>query len=225
MKPSMKSHIVEGEKIHHRPKQERVIIITICTHSVAKLPHAILLPICIGYCNKYVIPKPRQTKNDFVICPGWSFFSKIAILPLKTTLDFKKLSLQIFWLMSFAPWFLPIEYEISYWLWFSQTQECDPHSIIQMFFRFRWSWWNWFVWSYIFVIAPSSSWQDPELLRDIEAATGMDLTLKKGKGRKGGRKGKGKKGKKGAKKYPGLTDLTKRTNTSRTRLGKQVFNK
>ncbi|PIK36267.1 putative UV-stimulated scaffold protein A-like [Apostichopus japonicus] len=53
----------------------------------------------------------------------------------------------------------------------------------------------------------------------------MDLTVKKGKGRKGGRKGKGKKGKKGAKKYPGLTDLTKRTNTSRTRLGKQVFNK
>lgn len=73
---------------------------------------------------------------------------------------------------------------------------------------------------------PSSSWQDPELLRDIEAATGLNLTVKKGKGKQVNKKGKGKgKGKKGAKKYPGLTDLTLKTNTSRKRLEKRVFNK
>ncbi|KAJ8026228.1 UV-stimulated scaffold protein A [Holothuria leucospilota] len=78
--------------------------------------------------------------------------------------------------------------------------------------------------------ASSSSWQDPELLRDIEAATGLNLQVKRGRKKgsekeEGDKKGKGKRGKKGVKKYPGLTDLTEKTNTSRTRLEKRVFNK
>ncbi|KAG7461533.1 hypothetical protein MATL_G00192090 [Megalops atlanticus] len=65
-------------------------------------------------------------------------------------------------------------------------------------------------------------WRDPELMRDIEAATGEDLGSSKtfGKGRKGS-KGKGK----GKKKYPNLTDLKQSTNTSRSRLERKVFNK
>lgn len=62
-------------------------------------------------------------------------------------------------------------------------------------------------------------WRDPELMRDIELATGEDLGSSKtfGKGKKG--KGKDKK-----KKYPNLSDLKKGVNTSRSRLGKKVFN-
>ncbi|XP_069580732.1 UV-stimulated scaffold protein A isoform X1 [Brachyistius frenatus] len=59
-------------------------------------------------------------------------------------------------------------------------------------------------------------WRDAELMRDIEAATGEDL----GSDRVRGKKGKGKK-----KKYPNLSDLKQRTNTSRSRLEKKVFNK
>ncbi|XP_033830261.1 UV-stimulated scaffold protein A isoform X1 [Periophthalmus magnuspinnatus] len=58
-------------------------------------------------------------------------------------------------------------------------------------------------------------WRDPELMRDIEAATGQDL----GSDRVG-KKGKGKK-----KKFPNLSDLKQNANTSRSRLEKKVFNK
>ncbi|KAJ0049843.1 hypothetical protein NL108_003625, partial [Boleophthalmus pectinirostris] len=57
-------------------------------------------------------------------------------------------------------------------------------------------------------------WRDPELMRDIEAATGEDL----GSNRVG-KKGKGKK-----KKFPNLSDLKQNANTSRSRLEKKVFN-
>ncbi|ELW62740.1 hypothetical protein TREES_T100000761 [Tupaia chinensis] len=60
-------------------------------------------------------------------------------------------------------------------------------------------------------------WQDPEFLKDVEAATGQDL----GSSRYSG-KGKGKKKKK---KYPNLTDLRQQANTSRARIGKKVFAK
>ncbi|XP_075712927.1 UV-stimulated scaffold protein A [Rhinoderma darwinii] len=66
--------------------------------------------------------------------------------------------------------------------------------------------------------AMEQDWRDPELMRDIEQATGEDLgssTCHK--------KGKKKKGKK--KKYPNLTDLKQKANTSRSRLEKKVFNK
>ncbi|KAM9469996.1 UV-stimulated scaffold protein A isoform 1-T3 [Clarias gariepinus] len=64
-------------------------------------------------------------------------------------------------------------------------------------------------------------WRDPELMREIEAATGEDLGSSKtyGKGKKAG-KGKGKK-----RKHPNLTDLKQTANTSRSRLEKKVFNK
>ncbi|XP_027010548.2 UV-stimulated scaffold protein A [Tachysurus fulvidraco] len=64
-------------------------------------------------------------------------------------------------------------------------------------------------------------WRDPELMREIEAATGEDLGSSKtyGKGKKAG-KGKGKK-----RKHPNLTDLKQSANTSRSRLEKKVFNK
>uniref|UniRef100_A0A8B9KT85 UV-stimulated scaffold protein A n=1 Tax=Astyanax mexicanus TaxID=7994 RepID=A0A8B9KT85_ASTMX len=66
-----------------------------------------------------------------------------------------------------------------------------------------------------------SDWRDPELMREIEAATGEDLGSSRtyGKGKKGG-KGKGKR-----KKHPNLTDLKQTANTSRSRLEKKVFNK
>ncbi|XP_072292307.1 UV-stimulated scaffold protein A isoform X2 [Eucyclogobius newberryi] len=60
-------------------------------------------------------------------------------------------------------------------------------------------------------------WRDPELMRDIEAATGLDLGSDR-VGKKG--KGKGKK-----KKFPNLSDLKQNANTSRARLEKKVFNK
>ncbi|XP_036057223.1 UV-stimulated scaffold protein A isoform X1 [Onychomys torridus] len=58
-------------------------------------------------------------------------------------------------------------------------------------------------------------WQDPEFMKDVEAATGVDLGSSKY-----GKKGKGKK-----KKHPNLTDLRERANTSRARLEKKVFAK
>ncbi|XP_056099045.1 UV-stimulated scaffold protein A [Rhinichthys klamathensis goyatoka] len=64
-------------------------------------------------------------------------------------------------------------------------------------------------------------WRDPELMRDIEAATGEDLGSSRayGKGKKGRGKGKRKR------KFPNLTDLKQKANTSRSRLEKKVFNK
>lgn len=62
-----------------------------------------------------------------------------------------------------------------------------------------------------------NDWRDPELMRDIEAATGEDLGSNR-VGKKG--KGKGKK-----KKFPNLSDLKQNANTSRSRLEKKVFNK
>lgn len=58
-------------------------------------------------------------------------------------------------------------------------------------------------------------WQDPEFLRDVEAATGVDL----GSSRPGG-KGKGKR-----RKHPGLTDLKRQADTARARIAKKVFAK
>ncbi|XP_063780964.1 UV-stimulated scaffold protein A [Pseudophryne corroboree] len=66
--------------------------------------------------------------------------------------------------------------------------------------------------------ASEQDWRDPELMRDIEQATGEDLGSSRCP-RKGQKKGKGKK-----KKYPNLTDLKQKANTSRSRLEKKVFN-
>ncbi|KAM9329480.1 UV-stimulated scaffold protein A [Gastrophryne carolinensis] len=64
--------------------------------------------------------------------------------------------------------------------------------------------------------AQEQDWRDPELMREIEQATGEDL----GSSRIA-QKNK-KKGKK--KKYPNLTDLKQKANTTRSRLEKKVFN-
>ncbi|NXG46408.1 UVSSA protein, partial [Psilopogon haemacephalus] len=66
--------------------------------------------------------------------------------------------------------------------------------------------------------AAQPEWRDPEFMREVEAATGVDLGSSKNNG-----KGEKKKGKK--KKYPNLTDLKQQANTSRSRLEKKVFNK
>ncbi|NXC38085.1 UVSSA protein, partial [Penelope pileata] len=66
--------------------------------------------------------------------------------------------------------------------------------------------------------ATQPEWRDPEFMREVEAATGVDLGSSKNSG-KGGKK-KGTK-----KKYPNLTDLKQQANTSRSRLEKKVFNK
>ncbi|XP_068044560.1 UV-stimulated scaffold protein A isoform X2 [Anomalospiza imberbis] len=66
--------------------------------------------------------------------------------------------------------------------------------------------------------AAQPEWRDPEFLREVEAATGLDLGSSKCNG-----KGQKKKGKK--QKYPNLTDLKQQANTSRSRLEKKVFNK
>lgn len=58
-------------------------------------------------------------------------------------------------------------------------------------------------------------WQDPEFMKDVEAATGVDLGSSKYS-----KKGKGKK-----RKHPNLTDLRERANTTRARLEKKVFAK
>ncbi|XP_072192161.1 UV-stimulated scaffold protein A [Excalfactoria chinensis] len=65
--------------------------------------------------------------------------------------------------------------------------------------------------------ATQPEWRDPEFMREVEAATGVDLGSSKIKG-KGGKK-------KGKRKYPNLTDLKQQANTSRSRLEKIVFNK
>ncbi|XP_062964848.1 UV-stimulated scaffold protein A isoform X2 [Cynocephalus volans] len=61
-----------------------------------------------------------------------------------------------------------------------------------------------------------SGWQDPEFVRDVEAATGEDL----GSSRLG-RKGRTKR----RRQHPHLTDLTQQADTARARLGKKVFAK
>ncbi|NXS29168.1 UVSSA protein, partial [Pomatostomus ruficeps] len=66
--------------------------------------------------------------------------------------------------------------------------------------------------------AAQPEWRDPEFLREVEAATGLDLGSSKSNG-----KGQKKKGKK--QKYPNLTDLKQQANTSRSRLERKVFNK
>lgn len=62
-------------------------------------------------------------------------------------------------------------------------------------------------------------WQDPNLLKELKAATGVDLKMpiKKGKG-----KGKSTRSKK---RYPGLSDIRESENTVRKRLEKKVFNR
>ncbi|XP_039579807.1 UV-stimulated scaffold protein A [Passer montanus] len=66
--------------------------------------------------------------------------------------------------------------------------------------------------------AAQPEWRDPEFMREVEAATGLDLGSSKSNG-----KGQKKKGKK--QKYPNLTDLKQQADTSRSRLEKKVFNK
>ncbi|XP_058694024.1 UV-stimulated scaffold protein A isoform X2 [Poecile atricapillus] len=66
--------------------------------------------------------------------------------------------------------------------------------------------------------AAQPEWRDPEFMREVEAATGLDLGSSKSNG-----KGQKKKGKK--QKYPNLTDVKQQANTSRSRLEKKVFNK
>ncbi|KAM6150458.1 UV-stimulated scaffold protein A isoform 1-T2 [Erethizon dorsatum] len=60
-----------------------------------------------------------------------------------------------------------------------------------------------------------AGWQDPEFMKDVEAATGADLGSAQY-----GREGKGKR-----RKYPKLTDLRAQASTSRARLKKKVFAK
>lgn len=60
-----------------------------------------------------------------------------------------------------------------------------------------------------------AAWQDPEFMRDVEAATGVDL----GSSRCGGR------GKGGRRKHSGLTDLKRQADTARARIAKKVFAK
>uniref|UniRef100_A0A8C4V5I5 UV-stimulated scaffold protein A n=1 Tax=Falco tinnunculus TaxID=100819 RepID=A0A8C4V5I5_FALTI len=66
--------------------------------------------------------------------------------------------------------------------------------------------------------AAQPEWRDPEFMREVEAATGVDLGSSKSHGKEGKKKGK-------KKKYPNLTDLKQQANTSRSRLEKKVFNK
>ncbi|XP_054438180.1 UV-stimulated scaffold protein A [Pteronotus mesoamericanus] len=63
--------------------------------------------------------------------------------------------------------------------------------------------------------AERPDWQDPEFLRDVEVATGVDL----GSSRAGGR-GKGKR-----RRHPGLSDLKRQADTARARLARKVFAK
>ena len=53
-------------------------------------------------------------------------------------------------------------------------------------------------------------WQNPQLLKELKASIGIDLTVKKGKRKK---------------KYPELQDIKETENNSRKRLEKRVFKK
>ncbi|KAJ8783499.1 hypothetical protein J1605_009204 [Eschrichtius robustus] len=57
-----------------------------------------------------------------------------------------------------------------------------------------------------------AAWQDPELMRDVEAATGVDL-------------GSSGPGGKGRRRRSGLTDLKRQADTARARIAKKVFAK
>ncbi|GAB6019008.1 hypothetical protein CHUAL_000641 [Chamberlinius hualienensis] len=61
-------------------------------------------------------------------------------------------------------------------------------------------------------------WQDPTLLKEIQAATGIDLTIKKRSN------GKDKKKSKKKRKFPELSDINEVKSTARARLEKKVFN-
>ncbi|XP_054830711.1 UV-stimulated scaffold protein A isoform X2 [Eublepharis macularius] len=61
-------------------------------------------------------------------------------------------------------------------------------------------------------------WQDPEFMREVETATGLDLGSSRYSGKGGKSKGK-------RKKYPNLTDLKQQADTAHSRLGKKVFDK
>ncbi|XP_036982806.2 UV-stimulated scaffold protein A isoform X2 [Artibeus jamaicensis] len=63
--------------------------------------------------------------------------------------------------------------------------------------------------------AQRPDWQDPELMRDVEVAMGVDL----GSSRAGGR-GRGKR-----RRHPRLTNLKQQADTARTRIAKKVFAK
>ncbi|XP_032189446.1 UV-stimulated scaffold protein A [Mustela erminea] len=63
--------------------------------------------------------------------------------------------------------------------------------------------------------AGHADWQDPEFMRDVEAATGVDL----------GSSGSSRSSKGKRRKHPGLTDLKRRANTARARIAKKVFAK
>ncbi|KAI5775812.1 UVSSA protein [Gulo gulo luscus] len=63
--------------------------------------------------------------------------------------------------------------------------------------------------------AGRADWQDPEFMRDVEAATGVDL----------GSSGSSRSGKGKRRKHPGLTDLKRRADTARARIAKKVFAK
>ena len=63
-----------------------------------------------------------------------------------------------------------------------------------------------------------NDWQDPELLEDISAVTGVELKMEKRRG-----KGRGKNTKKP--KHEGLSNITELQNTPRTRLEKKVFSR
>ena len=58
---------------------------------------------------------------------------------------------------------------------------------------------------------PALDWQDPELLRDLEATMGLNMKVEKKR--------------KGKRKHPGLTDIKETENTTRKRLGKKLFNR
>ncbi|CAM9370895.1 unnamed protein product [Lampetra fluviatilis] len=66
--------------------------------------------------------------------------------------------------------------------------------------------------------AERPGWRDAELMRDIEAATGLELGSSRPERGKGKGKGKGKK-------YPNLTDVKQLNNTARSRLERKVFNR
>ena len=65
--------------------------------------------------------------------------------------------------------------------------------------------------------AANPDWQDPKLLREIKASTGMDLELPSMK------KKRGKKEKR--RRYPGLADISAEQDSCRKRLEKKVFNR
>jgi len=62
-------------------------------------------------------------------------------------------------------------------------------------------------------------WQDPNLLKELKAATGIDLKMPTKKGKGIGKSTKSKK------RHPGLNDIRESENTVRKRLEKKVFNR